>query len=204
MVGSALRPRLKALGFQRKGRNFCRRGPEVVAYAGVQSSQWNSGAAGSFTVNLGVYFPAIVPLLHGEEPVDFPADYHCEMPLRIRLPQLAFGQDRWWEIDAADAIARARAGASLGEAWDEHAMAWLTERSDPRCARDACLSHPIHAMVASALSVVLGEREEARRHLATALSARDADRTTDADYLRRTFPAYASDEARLQDRKSVV
>ena len=98
VVASSLTPRLKALGFRRKGRHFCLSRAAAFACASVQASQWNAGSSGSFTVHLGVYFPALAHLFGRTEPVTFPLPPHCELPLRVRLPRLAFGSDRWWEV----------------------------------------------------------------------------------------------------------
>src|SRR4051812_41065423 len=100
VVARSLRPRLKALGFRRKGRYFCLSRPGAFACASVQASQWNAGSDGRFTVNLGVYFPALAQLFGETEPVTFPLPHQCVLPLQKRLPQLAFGGDSWWEVTA--------------------------------------------------------------------------------------------------------
>lgn len=100
---------LKNLGFRRKGRTYNRTaGDDLVHVVNLQMGQFPIGNYvvpglresyyGRFTVNLGVFLPAIMKLEKLREPPVFVHEYHCE--IRGRLGSLAFGgEDTWWDLD---------------------------------------------------------------------------------------------------------
>jgi Domain of unknown function (DUF4304) len=59
IASGELGARLKAHGYRKKGRTFHRRTDESVCIVNVQARQSNVGFTGTFTINLGVYFPGI-------------------------------------------------------------------------------------------------------------------------------------------------
>src|SRR5579862_7392146 len=102
IVTADLAKRLKQQGFARFGRNYSKPHERAVVCLNVQGSQWNRGAGGRFTINLGVYFPELSRILDDTSPEDRPTIVSCPMCLQERLPGLALGRDIWWEVEATD------------------------------------------------------------------------------------------------------
>jgi hypothetical protein len=99
---------LKSLGFRRRGRTFNRPvGDGMVHVVNLQMGEFPIGNYvipgiresfyGRFTVNLGVFLPAVFRLEHSRDVPAFAQDYHCE--IRGRVGTLAFGEDTWWDLD---------------------------------------------------------------------------------------------------------
>ena len=88
---------VKAAGFKKRGRNFHRTLPECVQLVNVQASQWNSGANGSFTLNLGVWFPAVAKVARRLTGRNLPREVDCTVRQRIGFltPERL---DKWWEV----------------------------------------------------------------------------------------------------------
>jgi hypothetical protein len=116
-IQRALRPSLKAQGFQVRGRTFNRSTDDGL----TQVIHLQLGAAdppgttyfpglrenlhGLFTVNLGVYVPEVSELHGGGLPGSWVQAYHCT--IRDRLgPASGSEQDLWWQArDTPDVIA---------------------------------------------------------------------------------------------------
>lgn len=186
VAAEALHGRLRTLGFKRRGRRFAGKMGEAVACVDVQASQWNRPGEARFTVNLGIYFPFLIRLIEGVEPVDFPYSAQCRVPLFERLDHLA-KRDSWWQLTTGAEGECTLVAADLAAAWDSHAMAWIANMSQPRKARAKCGNDPGYAVVASALSLLMNEADEARRYVAVAL----ADQSDPARRLHGWIESYA-------------
>ena len=158
-----LRPAMKQQGYAKSGRTWRRRREDCVQVVDVQASPWNSGEAGSFTVNLGVYFPAVAELV-GEPPVQSaPSEMYCQLRERIGFLMPA-SSDFWWEV---------RPGLPLLEVADELLAAvstlgipWLDSHSSYSAALDArSPATGPHGLQTVALCILLGRAEEASAHL---------------------------------------
>jgi Domain of unknown function (DUF4304) len=91
LVKLAIAPMLKSRGFKKSALNFARRSGAVVHFVNVQLSSWNSGAVGSFYLNVGVAFDEIAQHL-GKSSSVFPRQDDCQFLVRIeklnpKLPQ---------------------------------------------------------------------------------------------------------------------
>jgi len=99
---------LKPLGFRKRGRTYNRCvGDGLVQALNLQMGQYPIGdcviqglresSYGRFAVNLGIALPA-VPALEFDRPLpSFVQEYQCH--IRIRLSQLAFKEDVWFDLD---------------------------------------------------------------------------------------------------------
>lgn len=94
LVKLGIAPLLKSRGFKKNALNFTRRNGSVAHFVNVQLSSWNSGAAGSFYLNVGVAFDEIAQHL-GKPAPEFPRYDDCQFLVRIerlnpKLPQQFF------------------------------------------------------------------------------------------------------------------
>lgn len=83
-VVGALHPLMKQAGYKKRARNFrkpCEGGTQVV---NLQASWGNMGDRGTFTLNLGLYFPAVAVIFNeGYEPSSSPSEAECHLRARI-------------------------------------------------------------------------------------------------------------------------
>jgi hypothetical protein len=149
--------RLKAHGYRKKGRTFHRRTEESVCIVNVQASQSNIGSTGTFTINLGVYFPGIEEPLTGGSPSDPPREYDCTLRQRLGGLMPETGGDRWWSVGSDVATV----SEDVAEAWRVFGRPWLDGNATLTSARaELTRRNALHGAVASML---LGERAEAER-----------------------------------------
>ena len=131
VVRRGLHPLLREQSFKKKGRTFRRDSAGAIQVVNIQGSMTNSGDSGRFTMNLGVYFPAVARLVGTE--TESPLEYECTLRSRIGRLMPARG-DHWWELDAAtdvDALA-----ADVADAYRRFGEDWLQVHSDVK--RAAC------------------------------------------------------------------
>ena len=98
IIKAGIAPLLKAHGFKKKARNFYRSFDDRIDVINVQASQYNEGAKGRFTINLGVYFPAIAEITEAIPVKGMPKEYNCTVRERIG-GVLDNRQDIWWSVD---------------------------------------------------------------------------------------------------------
>jgi hypothetical protein len=186
----ALAAPLKAAGYRRAGRTWRRHLDHAVQVVHVQASRSNIGADGRFTLNAGVYFPALAARLALFPPIAEPAEYDCH----VRTRPLPPGRN-WWHVRAAGVAApepdagrvfgaifswldrradsrapeaNERATQTLHEALERHALPWLSRVADLRGGRDELVRQG-HLWWAAAASLELEEHAEAIRLFAQAL-----------------------------------
>ncbi|HEY0158042.1 MAG TPA: DUF4304 domain-containing protein [Thermoanaerobaculia bacterium] len=105
VIDRGLRRTLKESGFKKHGRTFVREAGAAAQIVHVQASQWNQGAEGNFTLDLGVYFPAVAErrgeVARGAYPREVDSTY------RERIGYLLPEQNnRWWELTATSDLGR--------------------------------------------------------------------------------------------------
>lgn len=99
IVRERLAPLLKQNGFKKTARNFYRPHENRIDVINVQSSQWNHGNEGKFTVNVGVYYPSIAEITNAPPIKGMPKEYDCT--IRERVGSLtAENKDTWWLVDS--------------------------------------------------------------------------------------------------------
>ncbi len=128
IVSTHLKPGLLAKGFRKQGANFWRDHGEVIDVVNVQKSQWNSGQAARFTVNLGVYWKRIHELLGKPLNTVPPKEYHCTVRARLCCldsvtAEFPDGRDHWWEVTATTDLAAT--GAEVLERIERSGIPWL-------------------------------------------------------------------------------
>jgi hypothetical protein len=99
--GLAIAP--KKLGYRKSGRTFYQvhdARTEIVNVQASKSNMGDMGDTGTFTINLGVYFPAVATITNAL-PITgvFPKEY--DSTVRKRLGMLVDGdRDFWWTVDS--------------------------------------------------------------------------------------------------------
>lgn len=167
VIRTGLAPALKAQGYKKAARTFRRREPGHTLVVNVQGSSWNSDDDGSFTLNLGVYFPTVVPFLDWMRAVERPTEPDCVVRQRIGFV-MPLGLDHWWSISPdtdLDALAR-----EVRDAWEQFGRPWLESHANLEAARALALSRNTPYW-AAAISLAMNEQDSARVHLEEALAA---------------------------------
>ncbi len=154
-----LAPAARAAGFAKAGRTFRRRVGDCIQVAGLQASLRNTGDAGSFTLNLGLYFPKAAAL-HSPAPVtDRPAESLCQ--LRQRIGELMpGGEDHWWQVTPGTALAPL--ADEVARLWGELGLPWLERFVRPEEA-GAELVRRDQKFAAAVLYLAHGDRPAAAR-----------------------------------------
>jgi hypothetical protein len=197
IAGEALADPLRAAGYRKTGRTWRRRTDGCIQVVNVQGSRHSGGADGRFYLNLGVYFPALAVRLALFEPTDAPNESDCHLRLRVTPA----GKSYWAvhlvggapaEPDAEKVLGAVfswldrradrrgpqkndRVRSDLREALEQRALPWLDRMQDLRTSRQALVDCG-DLQVAAAASLVLGDRDDARRLLERLLAKRPASR----------------------------
>ena len=192
VAADALADPLSAAGFRRDGRTWRRRLGDAVQVVQVQASRCNVGADGQFTLNAGVYFPALAARLGLFPSSDSPEEADCHVRTRPMPPGRS-----WWKVRAAGvatpdekagpvigpvfswldrwadrraSLGNARATRELGQALGRYALPWLERVASLPAARDEFVRHgPLWWAAAAGLE--LGEDAAAAQLFARALAA---------------------------------
>lgn len=164
-----LTPLMKEQGFRKTGRDYRRRVNDNWDILNVQSSQGNVGPNGKFTINLGVYLPAISNLVSSYSPESAPKEYECTIRVRIGslMPQKA---DFWWQIHPATDIGNLAKEVSLTTS--KYVLDWFEAHHDPKQVAEALRSQPSIESAAAALAA--GNRKEAFERIARMIATRPA------------------------------
>lgn len=161
IIKAELAPLLKRKGFKKKARNFYREHSDRIELMNIQSSQWNEGQEGKFTVNVGVYFPAISEITDAPPVKGMPKVYDCTIRERIGLITKT-RRDTWWEIGpktdhkvvAADLVSKVN---SICLPWLELMANLESVKSD--------VAKNNRAIVAAGISLHQGNAAEAKEFL---------------------------------------
>jgi hypothetical protein len=188
IVGDALAAPLAAAGFRRSGRTWRRHlDGGIVQVVNVQWSPRRGGMEGWFTLNSGVYFPALAKSLALFPITDSPKEYDCHVRKRpllpgiggwtVQVPRVTNAEPdlgdglflkffSWLErrADRPDPEQHPRATRELRASLERHAVPWLEHVSTLRTAREELLKRG-PAFWAAHISLLLGERDEAARIL---------------------------------------
>jgi hypothetical protein len=162
-----LSPLMKAQGFRKAGRDFHRRVGENWHILNVQASQGNVGVAGKFTINLGVYLPAISNLVSAHAPAATPKEYECTVRARIGSVMPAKG-DFWWQIDPSTDLGTV--AKEVAKAVSGHAFAWFNAHNDAKQVAEALRFQP--SIESAAAALVAGDRKGAIERIASMIGTR--------------------------------
>ena len=172
-----LTPELRKAGYRKSGRTFHKVDDDCTKVLNLQFSKHNTKKQGSFTINLGIHFPALHQLAEWVPFSGPPKEYQCEVRMRIGY-LMADKKDGWWMIDSTTSIERL--GQELREAWENYARPWLDRNCSLRNAAGELESREQYFMAAAA-QLLLGDRERSHNLILFALTKypRAANRTRD-------------------------
>jgi hypothetical protein len=160
VLADSLIPALKAAGYRKSARTWRRAAHSSVRVVNAQGSAWNSTDSGRFTLNLGLYFPTLAPLVAWGRTSERPTEPDCQVRMRIGH-LLPAGLDQWWEVTPDTDLAAL--ATEVRGAWDGYAAPWFELYDDLEAARP--LVARVYAYGAAAVSLALGERADAQRRI---------------------------------------
>lgn len=160
---------LKPRGFRKSGRTYRKPAAGAVQVLNVQSDKWSTADEVRFTINLGVFFPAVHAALRlGWQPSpEGPKEYECTLHARIG-ELLPGGKHTWWELRPGDRTGRLV--EEVNDAVRRFAIPWLDSTSDFETSRSKATGG-----IAVAFELVAGERDRALRMLRELLRQAVAD-----------------------------
>jgi hypothetical protein len=166
IIRNGLAQELRAAGYRKTGRTW-RRGTGVgIRVTNLQASWTNVGDSGTFTINLGCWFPDAARIHGGFRVTERPTESDCIVSQRIgRL--FPDGLDHWWKVDP-DTDSELL-GHQVARAWKTYGMPWLEAHSDPRAARQFMVDRGF-LWWGAIFSLMLNEPAEARNYLDAALA----------------------------------
>lgn len=161
IIKAELAPLLKRSGFKKKARNFYREHSDRIDVLNIQASQWNEGQEGKFTVNVGVYFPAISELTGAPEVKGMPKEYDCTIRERIGLITKE-NRDTWWEVGPEtdnEVVA-----TDLASRVNSVCLPWLELMANLENVKSCVVKHK-RAIVAAGIALHQGNAAEAKEYL---------------------------------------
>ena len=157
-----LSPALKADGYKKKGRTFYQAGINATRVVNVQSSQSNLGAAGKFTLNLGVYFPEVERVAGNDATLQCPVESQCSLRERIGL-LLPERKDKWWEVGSGIEIETISDQVLL--AWKNYGRIWMESHRDPESALTQADNGLLGPVRIAAIHMIHGRTHEAQEEI---------------------------------------
>jgi len=134
-----LAPLMKSQGFYRKGQRFWRKNADRIEVLDLQKSQWNSSGQAEFTINMGVFWPAIDAF--SEDPVRRLPPRTSDCTINERIGRLfGDGLDFWWEVHGPGDIVRL--GQDLCNKVSSCALPWLASMRSVRALVAYDRKHP--------------------------------------------------------------
>lgn len=165
IIKEGMAPMLKKEGFKKKAGNFYREFENRIEIVNVQANKWNESSIGQFTINVGVYYPAIAEITEALPVKGMPKEYDCIIRERIGFlsPEK---KDAWWNID------KTTNDLELSEEVTEQVktlcLPWLAKMSDLNEVKTS-VAHKNRAFPAAGIALYQGNREEALEYIKLAL-----------------------------------
>ena len=119
---------MKHAGYLKTARTWRKSKGNCICITNLQACWTNKDREGSFTINLGVYFPKAEKLGHGHPPVERPYVSDCIVNERLGV-LMPSGLDHWWEIKRRTDLEKL--GREVAVCWQKYGHPWLEKYSDP-------------------------------------------------------------------------
>lgn len=162
---------LKIHGFKKTGRTWHLIKDDNWLIVNLQASTTNMGGEGKFTINVGVYVPAIVAL-DGQLPANGkPKEY--DSTIRKRLGSLFSGQDYWWEVDSTSDLFLI--SSDVVEKLNCYGLPWLQTHSNIAAISEALKDNP--SLVSICAALLADGKEEASKRIQRAITERPSAKT---------------------------
>ena len=133
----------------------------MIRLVNIQSSQWNIGSDGEFTLNLGVYHRDLAELHDAMPVVESPLVQQCIVQQRIGF-LMPVGRDFWWSNNPKTDLTGL--GEAVAAAWVRYGKPWLEAKSTLEGAREHLLEQKHYFLVAMA-SFAMGKPDDAHHWL---------------------------------------
>jgi hypothetical protein len=153
-------PLLKTYGFSKSGRTFHRKSGNAWQVVNVQASTSNTGVNSKFTINLGVYHPAIAELAGKSIQTEKPKEYECIVRERIGK-LLPTKLDYWWEITPATNLEYV--AQTISSIIKELGIPWLEVHSSIQQIAQALSAQP--SIMSAAAALALQDKSMARQRI---------------------------------------
>lgn len=158
IIRAELAPFLREVGFKKKARNFRREHADRIDVINVQASRYNDVSSAKFTVNVGVYYPAIAEMSDALPVRGAPKEYDCTVHARIGTLR-EDRRDFWWTIElSSDDAAIAK---DLAEKVGFFCLPWLERMGDLDTVKESMPSKN-RSFIAAAIALHQGRRGEAQ------------------------------------------
>lgn len=173
IVAGGLAPLLKGSNFTKKARYFYRKHDDRIDVINLQSSQWNNASEGRFTVNVGLYYPAISVITNAPIVKGMPKVYDCT--IQERIGHLTEGNlDHWWKIDSTtDDI---KIASDLAKQVDQLCLPWLDRLSNLETTKQV-LKKKKNSFIAAGIALHQGLQEDAQNLYYQALTEKPLARS---------------------------
>ena len=158
IIREELAPLLKEVGFKKKARNFHREHADRIDVINVQASRYNDASSAKFTVNVGVYYPAIAEMSDALPVKGAPKEYDCTVHSRLG----ALREDRrdfWWTIEPSSEDAYI--AKDLAHNVRVYCVPWLERMGNLDAVKDTMASKN-RSFIAAVIALHQGNRSEAQ------------------------------------------
>ena len=186
VIGERLERTLRASGFRKHARTFVRDAGVATQIVNVQASQWNEGDEGQFTLNVGVYFPAVARRRGIVASGAYPKEYDSTHRERIGF-LMPDRQDHWWCVTANSDLAEI--AAAVDESYCRFGAPWLESMLDLSVVLEVLVRRG-ESLMAAAVALELNRPDEAA--------------TIIADAYGHARPAFAPTVRRFAERNGIV
>lgn len=189
IISTGLAPLLKRAGFKKKARNFTREHADRVEVINVQASKWNSSNEIEFTVNVGVFYPAIAEISDALKVAGTPKQSDCTVRTRIGWLK-GENNDHWWKVHPASDDSE----VAKDLAWqvEEDCFLWLALMSNLDAVKVAVADDHRH-FIAAAIALYQGNRNEAESYVDQAIREQPGARAQIAAWAKKHHLRTAAD-----------
>jgi hypothetical protein len=180
IVDLGLVPLLKRAGFRKHGTHYARTKYEALQLVNIQSSQFNMGSQGRFTLNIGVHFSSVARAMFGSDPMPVPPrEHYCLLRRRVGM-LLEEKVNHWWTVTPQTDVSAV--AAELTSAWNDRVSPWLSSVETISGAASEIEERPdflfANPWTAAAARLVLGEPVKAAELERKLLVALETQRDT--------------------------
>jgi hypothetical protein len=182
LISNHIHPVLKQAGFKRKANTWNQAGDISTLVINLQSSQWNSDYAGSFTINLGVFVPQIYKICWSKDVPSFITESQCVIRCRIGdlIGEGDVKVDHWWYIEPSTNIAHL--GEQVADTLLRQGIPFLSQFSSLSIIHDFLTSNvrqnevmPLKLIYIAIIKCLMGDQVNAR-HLLAIRAVTDAEK----------------------------
>jgi hypothetical protein len=173
LISDHIHPVLMRIGFKRKANTWNQANDTSTLVINLQSSQWNSDYAGSFTINLGVFVPQVYEICWSKNAPSFITEPQCLIRRRIGdlISEGDVKLDHWWSIETSTDTAYL--GGQVVDVLIRQGVPFLSQFKSLSIVHDFLISNakqndvaPLKLIYIAIIKHLMGDQAGARRLLA--------------------------------------